>query len=134
MVGMSTTYVGLFHREDRAWAADVRDVPQARTYGTTLAKTRQQLREALAQHLGVPTETVDIEVRVRFDQPHIEELIHATMQARRQAERDAEIAADLLRRAATALVGAGLSYWDAGTALGVSHQRIDQLVGDRQAS
>jgi hypothetical protein len=82
----------------------------------------------------VPTSTVDIEVQVRFDQPHIEDLVHATVQARRQAERDAEIPADLLRRAATELVAAGLSHRDAGIALGVSHQRIDQLVGDPEVS
>jgi hypothetical protein len=44
------------------------------------------------------------------------------------------VSADLLRRAATELVAAGLSYRDAGIALGISHQRIDQLVGDREAS
>jgi predicted RNase H-like HicB family nuclease len=134
MADMSTTYVGLFHREGRAWVAEARDVPQAHTFGTTLSNTREHLREALAVYLDVPTSAVEIEVQVRFDQPHIDDLLHATVQARRQAERDAQVAADLLRRAATELVAAGLSYRDAGITLGVSHQRIDQLVGDRQAS
>jgi predicted RNase H-like HicB family nuclease len=130
----TTTYVGIFQREGDVWEADARDVPGVHTFGKTLAKAQHYLRDALALWFDVPLETVDVEVQVRFDKPDIEDLVHATIQARRQVERDAVAAARLLREAATQLVAAGLSYRDAGIALGVSHQRIDQLIADREAS
>src|SRR5690349_2467108 len=42
------TYTGDFHREGDVWVAEVREVPQAHTYGRTLARTKEHLRDALA--------------------------------------------------------------------------------------
>lgn len=126
-------HTGDFHREGDVWVAEVREVPQAHTYGRTLARTKEHLRDALALFLDVPIEAVDIMV-------HIDgvggatELVDAAINARQQAERLNEEARQATSRAAIALVRvAKLSFRDAGAALGMSHQRVEQLVSDAPA-
>jgi hypothetical protein len=84
-------------------------------------------RDALAVMLAIPAEEVEVEVR-----PLLPEDLARAAESVRQARTDAEAktasateaAADLARR----LTGAGLSVRDAGVVIGVSPQRVSQLV------
>lgn len=99
--------------------------------GQTMPKARRRLRQALAAHLDVDVTDV---VR-RFD---IEEQVtlpakadRAVAEYRKAAARAVEAAKALeesRRRAAYALVRLGVSRRDAGDLLGVSGQRVQQLV------
>jgi predicted RNase H-like HicB family nuclease len=123
-------YAGDFHREGDVWVAEVREVPQAHTYGRTLARTKEHLRDALALLLDVPIDTVDITVHID-GVGEATELVDIAIRARQQAERLNEEARQATSRAAIALVRiANLSFRDAGAALGMSHQRVEQLVSE----
>jgi hypothetical protein len=84
-------------------------------------------RDALAVMLAIPAEEIEVEVR-----PLLPEDLARVVESVRQARTDAEAktasateaAADLARR----LTGAGMSVRDAGVVIGVSPQRVSQLV------
>lgn len=113
------TYTGDFHREGDVWVAEVREVPQAHTYGRTLARTKAYLRDALALYLDVAVDTVEISVHVH-GADGVSELVETAIRTREQADALTEQARQATSRAAVALVrDAGLSFRDAGAALGM---------------
>jgi predicted RNase H-like HicB family nuclease len=125
------TYNGDFHREGDVWVGEVREVPQAHTYGRTLARAREHLLEALALVLDVGQDGIDIVVNVQLEDG-IAHLVEVAAAARRKAEEAAEESRRATEAAALALVQeAKLSRRDAAAALGLSYQRVDQLVQAR---
>jgi hypothetical protein len=90
--------------------AEVRGVPQAHTYGRTLARTKEHLRDALAVFLDVPIEAVDIVV-------HIEgigdatALVDAAIRTRQQAEQLAAEARQIQSLAGQPPSGSRLGGW-----------------------
>jgi predicted RNase H-like HicB family nuclease len=124
-------YNGDFHREGDVWVGEVREAPQAHTYGRTLAKAREHLLEALALVLDVDQSSVDIVVNVQLEDG-IAHLVEVATAARQRAEESAEESRRATEAAALALVrDAKLSRRDAAAALGLSFQRVDQLVKAR---
>ena len=126
----ATTHVGEFRREGDVWEAQARDIPAVHTFGRSLAAARGHLRDAIALWLDVPVESITVEVAVRFDNPELDDAVTAAMEARRAAEAAAKVTQDTAR----ALYAHGMTYRDIATALGISHQRVGQLVPDQQAS
>jgi predicted RNase H-like HicB family nuclease len=121
------TYTGLFHREGDSWVAEVREVPQAHTYGRTLARTQAYLREALALVLDVEENSFELHTQVHIDRK-LDGLIDNANIERENANDVAERAKIATARAAVALVESGLSLRDAASALGLSFQRVNQIV------
>jgi hypothetical protein len=118
------------YREGKWWLVDVPAI-EGLTQARRLSEARLMARELIAVTLGVPLSEVGVEVSLG----PIGGLTDL-------AERVGEIASDrahareLEARAATAseklareLVEAGVPLRDIGTVLGVSHQRVHQLVG-----
>lgn len=112
---------------DGWWVATVRGVA-AQTQGRTIEQARERIREAIAALVDVDIARVAIDREtVRLDaraQRALADAKRATERARKQAAQ-AEVA---MRQAANALVGEGLSFRDAGELLGVSRQRVHQIV------
>ena len=128
MVARMKTYTGEFHREGDNWVAEVKEVPQAHTYGRTLSKTQVYLREALALVLDVEENDFELMTQVHIADD-VDDLIDRALQARERAEAVSEDAKTATAAAALALVEqGGLSLRDAAAALGLSFHRVDQIV------
>lgn len=112
------------------WMADIEDLP-VHTWGKSLTKVKGYAVEALALHLDVDVD----EVRgcLFFHTPDLPtpilEAVKRAEDTRLEADTTAARAAEAKAAAARALVqGAHLSMRDAAEVLGVSHQRIQQLL------
>jgi predicted RNase H-like HicB family nuclease len=133
---MTKTYRVIIERDPTgAWIAWIPSVPGCHTYGRTLAAARRRIREALS--LWVPAASrarLDFDVRLPND---VRRVVAPLVTARRRASRAEQDAQATLDAAARALIKRGLSLRDAGELLGLSHQRIAQVVsapGPRRSS
>lgn len=112
------------------WMADIEGLP-VHTWGRTLGKVKEYAHEALALHLDVDVE--EVRGRLVFRKPQLPaavlEAIEEAEAARNAADTAATRAALAKAAAARALVReAHLSMRDAAEVLGVSHQRVQQLL------
>jgi predicted RNase H-like HicB family nuclease len=116
-------------RDDDAWLARVPSVPGCHTYGRSLDQARRRIREALTLWVD-DAEGADLEFDVRLPR----ELRLEVDRARSARDRSTEaqrLAADEVRRAAIDLSRRlGLSRRDTAELLGMSHQRIQQLLSE----
>ena len=134
------TYVAEVERDESGnWLASVPALRCVHTHARTLASLRRYLQDAIALWLevglldaGEPDPHVDrdsITVELRVKLPARVRRITDTARRRRERARGAEAeAAAATRDAARALVESGLSRRDAAEVLGLSHQRVDQLL------
>lgn len=114
-----------------AWIARCPDVPGFHTYGRSLRQVRNRAREALGLWVD-DADSAELEFRYHFPSEWTE-AIRAYQQARTiatNAERQAQIIAGYV---ASDLTGHHqLSMRDAAELLGLSHQRVQQLVTERR--
>jgi predicted RNase H-like HicB family nuclease len=118
----------IFERDAEGWwVASVPSVPGCHTQGRTLAQARERLKEALAVSVaGEVLPQLAEEVRL----PRNVDLILASFRTTRaNAETALARANQVTRRAAVVLTGQwGVSLRDAADLLGLSHQRVAQLL------
>lgn len=112
------------------WMADIEGLP-VHTWGRTLGKVKQHAREALALHLDIAVD--DIRDHLIFREPRLPvsvlKVVRQADKARTEADSASTRAAKAKAAAARALVDdAHLSMRDAAEVLGVSHQRVQQLL------
>ncbi|HEY3447279.1 MAG TPA: hypothetical protein VGK67_12980 [Myxococcales bacterium] len=108
------------------WIVQVPSVPGCHTQGRTIEQGVRRISEAL-ELFDVNPKKVRL-VRV-FDLPKAaREAVERTAEARKRAEKEQERAQSALREAARKLAALGVSLRDAGELLGLSHQRIQQLL------
>jgi predicted RNase H-like HicB family nuclease len=131
-------YTVIYQQEPEGWTAEVPAIDGCHTWGRTLAEAEGAAREAIALCLDVPDSGdldhdlreagVELYDEIRLDGVSAREL-HELVALRREIEHRQRELAERTRLAATTLVDeAHLTMRDAATALGVSHQRIAQLV------
>jgi predicted RNase H-like HicB family nuclease len=110
-----------------AWLVEFDGEPRAHTYGRNLEEARENARE-------VAVLWFDADAVVMFDLDLGDDLnaeVARTHAVRSEAEEASRRSTAALRAAARRLVGGEhLTYRDAADLLGVSHQRIAQLVKD----
>jgi predicted RNase H-like HicB family nuclease len=94
------------------------------TQGRNLADAERMAQDAISGVLGVPIESVAVRLRV----VGVEKALAAVEAARRRREEAAQNERATLARASSALVELGLSQRDAARLLGLSHQRVNQLL------
>lgn len=121
------TYTAIYERDPEAdaWIVHIEGVEGCQTYGRSLRQAQSRVREALAVWLDREPEDLAIRDRLPRD---LEELARRAQQARAEAERAGSKAQQQAARAAKALTERGLSRRDAAELLGISHQRVQQLL------
>lgn len=113
--------------ESGAWIARVPRVPGCHTYGRTLEQARRRIREALALWIE-DADVAELVEDVRLPAA-AREAIRRSRRARSAAEARRLDAQAATAEAAQALVEElHLGVRDAGELLGLSHQRVQQLV------
>jgi predicted RNase H-like HicB family nuclease len=122
------TYKVVLERDERgAWLARVPSVRGCHTYGRTLDQARRRIREALELWVD-DAANAELEEEIHLPQP-ARAAIRRTRAARARVERDREEAnAETLATARVLVEDLALGLRDAAELLGISHQRVQQLV------
>lgn len=114
----------------RQWMADIEGLP-VHTWGRSLRRVKEHAHEALAAHLDATA--AEMEGHIVFRTPQLPapvlEALEKAETARTEADTATARSAEAKAAAAAALVrDAQLSMRDAAEILGVSHQRVQQLL------
>jgi predicted RNase H-like HicB family nuclease len=129
MAAMSAkkTYVAVYERDavDDAWNVRIDGLEGCQTYGRSLRQAQSRIREALALWLDRDPSKLVIEDRMPA---RLAAVADRVSKARVEAERVGAKAQEQVAGAAKALTDLGLSRRDAAELLGLSHQRIQQLI------
>ena len=120
-------YVAVYERdqEDDAWNVRIEGVQGCQTYGRSLRQAQARIREALALWLDREPDDITIDDRLPAA---LTSVAAKVARARRDAEQAGEKAQLQTTEAVKKLTDLGLSRRDAADVLGLSHQRIQQLV------
>lgn len=129
---MTTRYHATFELDESGnWIAQIAEFPQVHTFGRTLGKAREYLVDALALWLDVPIDNVkdSIDFQPVTLPAGVQNIVYEANAAKAMADAATEAVGELMSTAALALTAdARLSLRDAAEILGVSHQRVQQLV------
>jgi len=120
-------YVAVYERDDvdDAWNVSIKGLDGCQTYGRSLRQAQTRAREALAVWLDQDPATLAIRDQLP---PALAAVASDVSRARSEAERAGSKAQDQTVRAVKTLTDLGLSRRDAAELLGLSHQRIQQLL------
>jgi len=111
-----------------AWIATVPDLPGCHTYGRSLVEAKRRIREAVALWIDDAAEAAVLEHDVRLPRRALA-AVDESRDARARLEKERERAGAATERAVRTLVGdLSLGMRDAADLLGLSHQRVQQLV------
>ena len=103
----------------------IKGIPGCHTYGRTLRQAETRIREALA--LWLDRDPDGLEIASEWP-PELEDVATKVSQARRDAAASAQAAGAATAEAAKKLDRMGLSRRDTADVLGISHQRVQQLL------
>jgi predicted RNase H-like HicB family nuclease len=110
--------------ETGEWIVSVPSIPGCHTYGRSISQATNRIPEVLLLWDADPHH-IELEVRV---EPRLRKPVAAAKRARIRADLTEERAREATTAAAHELTAAGYSRRDAGTLLGISHQRVQQLL------
>ena len=122
------TYKITVEREPGFWIIRVQHIDAVVTQARRMADVRQNAREAIAVWLDVPVSEVEVTVNYVMP-PVVQRTIDEVRQLRADANERLDRAAEAAREAARRLTkDLGLTLREAAEILGVSFQRVAQLV------
>lgn len=126
-----TRITARFRRDSSgAWLVSFPDIPGAHTYGRTLRAARRRIPDVLAL-FDVDPNRVDVQEDYELGTSALR-AVGELRTARRELERAIELNRRLLKKALTELQRRmRLSTRDAGDIIGISHQRVAQLLPSR---
>lgn len=122
------TYTARLEREaDGRWTVELAEEPRVHTWGKTVDQALTRIREAAAMWFETDEASIDL-----VPSPVLPKAILRTVEqagrARAQARNADRLAIDKTRQAAVEIARRGISMRDAATILGISHQRVHQLL------
>jgi predicted RNase H-like HicB family nuclease len=120
-------YVAVYERdpESDAWLVHIKGIDGCQTYGRTLRQAEARILEVLALWLDREPDGLVITPEWPED---LAEIASEVSQARETAAATAQQAGVTTAKAAKRLARMGLSRRDAADVLGISHQRVQQLL------
>ena len=120
-------YVAVYQRDSEgdAWLVRIKGIRGCHTYGRTLCQAEARIREALALWLDRHPDALTI---VNEWPSELVDVANEVSQARSTASAAAQQAGAATAKAAKRLERLGLSRRDAADVLGISHQRVQQLL------
>jgi len=127
----SVSFTAVFTRDDKGmWLVDLVEEVRVRSYGRTLAAARDGIRHAAATWLDLDPDLIDVIEEIRLPD-HVRDGVERAL-TRRQEFLVAQAAAGAATREAARLLvkSAGLSLRDAADILGLSAQRVQQLLAE----
>jgi predicted RNase H-like HicB family nuclease/DNA-binding CsgD family transcriptional regulator len=122
------TYTARLEKEaDGRWSVELEEEPRVHTWGKTIDQALNRMREAAALWFQTDEASIDL-----VPQPILPKTTGRTVEqarkAREQARSADRLAIEQTRKAAAALTSRGISMRDAAAILGISHQRVHQLL------
>jgi predicted RNase H-like HicB family nuclease len=122
------TYTARLEQEhDGRWSVELEEEPRVHTWGKTIDQALTRMREAAA--LWYQADEASIELVPRPVLPKATgRTVEQARKAREQARDADRLAIEQTRKAAVALTSRGISMRDAAAILGISHQRVHQLL------
>jgi predicted RNase H-like HicB family nuclease len=127
---MNDTYTVVCERSDGWWAIRVRELPGVFTQVRRLDQAEAMARDAIAMFERRKADSFAVEVSA-VPPSGTTKVVTRARRAREEAEAAQSVASDATMAAAVALVRGGLTVRDAGMLLGLSHQRIAQVIRSR---
>jgi len=120
-------YTARARRSGSWWAIDVPELPGVYSQARRLVRVESMARDAIALFLDVDPATLDIRVETNLPS-ELRRDVDAVGRLRAEADRLQAESSGALRHLTQELLGCGLSVRDAAAILGISHQRVSQLV------
>ncbi len=121
-------YEALCSREGNWWAIDVPDVPGVHTQAKRLDQAEAMARDALALMLEVPPDSFDVDVTPLLDADVDRALEEWADSVRALEEKKQQVGLAVAALLILLVRQRGLSYRDAGRIVGLSHQRVQQIL------
>ena len=122
------TYRAMATQEERFWLLSVPELDVV-TQARTLDRAEATVRDLIAVWLDVPPGSFAVEVEPLLDDEWTK-LLRETRDARTTADKASARASELLRTSVTTLHDAGLSAREVGSLVGISYQRVQQLLAE----
>ncbi len=124
-------YTARYTFENGDWIVEIDQVPQVHSFGRTLARARESIRDALALWVqAADPDLLAIDEEFEGLPKGLIDVVMAANLTRAKATELAEEAQGLTAQAAKRLVAEhGMSVRDTAELLHLSHQRVHQLVG-----
>ena len=121
------TYTARARRSGRWWAIDVPELPGVYSQARRLDRVEPMARDAIALFLDVDPATFDVHLETNLPSD-LRQDVDEVGRLRAEADRLQAESSGAMRRLTRELLGRGLSVRDAAEILGISHQRVSQLV------
>jgi predicted RNase H-like HicB family nuclease len=122
------TYTARLEREkDGRWTVELEEEPRVHTWGKTVDQALGRMREAAALWFQADEDAIELVPRPVLPKA-TGKTIEQARQAREQARHADRVAVEQTRKAAGLLADRGLSMRDIAAILGISHQRVHQLL------
>ena len=121
------TYTARARRSGAWWAIDVPELPGVYSQARRLDRVESMARDVIALFLDVDTATLEIRVETNLPS-ELRRDVDALGRLRTDADRLQAGSSGAMRHLTHELLGRGLSVCDAAAILGISHQRVSQLV------
>ncbi len=124
---MHTYTARLVRENDGRWSVELEEEPRVHTWGKTVDQALARLREAAALWLQMDEDQLAFVPRIALPAA-TSRAVEQARQAREQARDADRRAVEQAKKAAAALSRRGISMRDAARILGISHQRVHQLL------
>ena len=116
----TTTFTALCERAGRWWTIQIPQLEGLTAQARSLDQVEMMARQVIARHLGLPPESITVDVIPDAPQP-----VGHALQARHAARLAVEAAALATRAALEALAAEGVTFHDAATMLNLTPAEID---------